>query len=60
MLEIKASSLKGADRKLPLDELYKESHRLITISSYDKSWMWENILERVIIRVTGSHNLALK
>lgn len=39
MLEMKAGSLKGADRKLPLDELHKESHRLST--SYDKSQMWE-------------------
>lgn len=50
VLEIKAGSLKGAARKLPLDELYKESHRLITIGSYDKSQIWENILERAIIR----------
>lgn len=60
MLEIKSGSLKGAARKLPLDELYKERHRLITIGSDDKSQMWENILERDIIRVTGNHNLSLK
>lgn len=37
MLEIKTGSLKGAARNLPLNEFYKESYRLVTIGSHDKS-----------------------
>lgn len=45
MLEIKADSLKGATRTLPLDEFYKASHGFITIDSHEKALMWENMLE---------------
>lgn len=56
MLDIKAGSLKGADRKVA----DKESYRLITIGSHDKALLWKIILERDIIMAIGSHNLALK